>query len=69
MSDAPDLSPQEAVDRWLDRASLDRAAQTIAGYIEHRIKHLQPQPFSEIEQRPLIIKIRDALVWLFSPYL
>jgi len=45
------------------------AAQTIAGYIEHRIKHLQPQPFSEIEQRPLIIKIRDALVWLFSPYL
>jgi len=32
MSDAPDLSPQEAVDRWLDRASLDRAAQTIAGY-------------------------------------
>src|SRR6056297_1855137 len=44
------------------------AAQTIAGYIEHRIKHLQPQAFSEIEQRPLIIKIRDALMWLFSPY-
>ena len=45
------------------------AAQTIAGHIEHRIKHLQPQAFSEIEQRPLIIKIRDALMWLFSPYL
>lgn len=45
------------------------AAQTIAGYIEHRIKHLHPQAFSEIEQRPLIIKIRDALMWLFSPYL
>lgn len=38
MSDAPDLSPDDAVDRWLDRASLDRAAQTIAGY-RGQLKH------------------------------
>ncbi|MFO7838671.1 MAG: cardiolipin synthase [Desulfosalsimonadaceae bacterium] len=43
-------------------------ARTIAGHIEHRIKHASPLALSEIEQRPLIIKIRDALMWLFSPY-
>ncbi len=44
-------------------------AQTIAGHIEHRIKHSQPLHLTDIERRPFIIKIRDALVWLFSPYL
>ena len=43
-------------------------AQTIAGHIEHRIKRSQQIGFSDIEQRPLIIKFRDALMWLFSPY-
>lgn len=38
MSDPPELSPREAADRWLDRASLDRAAQTIAGY-RGQLKH------------------------------
>ena len=32
MSDAPDLSPREAVDRWLDHARIDRADETIRGY-------------------------------------
>jgi len=44
-------------------------AQTIADHIEHRIKHSHPVTLSAILQRPLIIKIRDALMWLFSPYL
>jgi cardiolipin synthase len=44
-------------------------SQTIAGHIEHRIKHSHAITLREIEQRPLIIKIRDALMWLFSPYL
>jgi len=43
-------------------------AQTIAEHIEHRISHSQPIQRSDIEQRPLIIKFRDALMWLFSPY-
>ncbi len=43
-------------------------AQTIAGHIEHRIKNSQPIRLSDIEQRPLIIKFRDAVTWLFSPY-
>jgi len=43
-------------------------AQTIAGHIEHRIKNSQLIHLSDIEQRPLIIKFRDALMWLFSPY-
>ncbi len=44
-------------------------AQTIADHIEHRIKHSHAITLSAILQRPLIIKIRDALMWLFSPYL
>ena len=44
-------------------------AQTIASHIEHRIKNSQPVRLADIEQRPLIIKIRDAIMWLFSPYL
>ncbi|MFP4533174.1 MAG: cardiolipin synthase [Desulfobacterales bacterium] len=43
-------------------------AKTIAGHIEHRIKHSQMIHLSDIDQRPLIIKFRDALMWLFSPY-
>jgi len=44
-------------------------AKTIAEHIEHRIKHSQSISLSEILQRPLIIKIRDAIMWLFSPYM
>lgn len=38
MTGPPDLSPRELVDRWLDRASLDRADQTVADY-SRRLRH------------------------------
>jgi cardiolipin synthase len=44
-------------------------AQTISGHIEHCIKHSQEITLREIDQRPLVIKVRDALTWLFTPYL
>ncbi|WP_253738014.1 tyrosine-type recombinase/integrase [Halohasta salina] len=53
MSDAPDLSPQEAVDRWLDRASLDRAAQTIAGYrgqLRHFVRWANSEGIDSVAQ-------------------
>jgi cardiolipin synthase len=44
-------------------------SQTIAGHIGHCIKNSQEVTLREIDQRPLVIKIRDALTWLFTPYL
>jgi site-specific recombinase XerD len=38
MSSAPDLSPREAVERWLDRQRVDKREQTVSAYW-YRLKH------------------------------
>ena len=36
--EAPDFTPREAVDRWIDRQRIDKADQTVKGY-SGRLKH------------------------------
>jgi cardiolipin synthase len=48
----------------------DREATTIlATHMADTIRRSTKITLETIEKRPLIIKIRDALIWLFSPYL
>jgi len=44
-------------------------AQTLSQHIRERINHSRQITIKDIENRPFIVKIRDALTWLFSPYL
>ncbi len=44
-------------------------AQTLSQHIRERIAASRRITIEDIENRPFIIKIRDALTWLFSPYL
>jgi cardiolipin synthase len=46
-----------------------QVAQTLSRHIEEKIKNSKELTLEDINQRPLIIKTRDALMWLFSPYL
>jgi cardiolipin synthase len=44
-------------------------AQNLSAHIEEKIKHSKELTLGDIAKRPLFIKTRDALTWLFSPYL
>jgi cardiolipin synthase len=46
-----------------------QVAQTLSSHIEEKIKNSKELTLEDMNQRPLIIKTRDALMWLFSPYL
>jgi len=43
--------------------------EILATHMADTIRRSTKITMETIEKRPLIIKIRDALVWLFSPYL
>ncbi len=45
-----------------------QVARTLAGHIEEQVQKSTAVCLTEVEQRPLLVKIRDALMWLFSPY-
>jgi cardiolipin synthase A/B len=44
-------------------------AQNLSAHVEEKIKNSIELTLKDIEERPLLIKTRDALTWLFSPYL
>ncbi|MCU0599844.1 MAG: cardiolipin synthase [Desulfobacterales bacterium] len=44
-------------------------AQTLSAHIKKCALHSKELTLRDIEQRPILIKTRDALTWLFSPYL
>jgi cardiolipin synthase len=46
-----------------------QAARTLSAHIEEKIRNSTRLSLADIEHRPLPAKIRDALTWLFSPYL
>jgi len=64
MSDrsAPELTPRQAVDRWLDRQRLDKADQTVAGY-RGRLKH-----FVEWSEREEIDQLSSLTPWDIEEY-
>lgn len=43
--------------------------QTLADHVTTRIRASRQLTLAELENRPLPVKVRDAVVWLFSPYL
>ena len=43
--------------------------ETLSAHVEDTISKSTKITLESIENRPLIIKVRDALIWLFSPYL
>ncbi len=43
--------------------------EQLSAYINDKIRRSNPIHLREINSRPVIIKARDALTWLFSPYL
>jgi cardiolipin synthase len=44
-------------------------ARTLSAHIEEIIRQSKELTLTDIEDRPFLIKTRDALTWLFSPYL
>jgi cardiolipin synthase A/B len=46
-----------------------QVSRTLSAHIEEKIKRSKEVTLKDIEQRPFLIKTRDALTWLFSPYL
>jgi cardiolipin synthase A/B len=44
-------------------------SRTLAAHIEEKIKDSKELTLEDIEKRPFFVKTRDALTWLFSPYL
>jgi cardiolipin synthase len=47
----------------------ERFGATLAAYFEEIRKQSRETSLAEMDKRPLPIRIRDALAWLFSPYL
>jgi cardiolipin synthase A/B len=43
-------------------------ARTLVDHIRQQQKQSTPVTLRDVEQRPLIVKLRDAAMWLFSPY-
>lgn len=58
----PDLTPQEARDRWLDKLRVDKADSSIAAY------HYQTKLFLEWCREQDITKIRDLTGWDIESY-
>jgi cardiolipin synthase len=44
-------------------------AKTLSNHIYDKILHSHQVRLESIVNRPFLIKLRDALMWLFSPYL
>jgi len=44
-------------------------AKTLADHFQDMMGRSRQVGLDEILNRPILIKIRDALMWLFSPYL
>lgn len=57
MSEPPEFTPREAVERWLDRQRLDKADQTVTGY-RHQLKL-----FWEFCEREEIERLGDLTPW------
>jgi cardiolipin synthase A/B len=46
-----------------------KVAQNLSAHIEEKIKNSKELTLKDYERRPFLLKTRDALTWLFSPYL
>jgi cardiolipin synthase len=46
-----------------------QVAQTLSAHIHAKIQQSRQVTLEDIENRPFLIKLRDAFMWLFSPYL
>jgi cardiolipin synthase len=47
----------------------ERFGASLAAYFEEIRKQSRETSLAEMDKRPLLVRIRDALAWLFSPYL
>jgi cardiolipin synthase A/B len=43
--------------------------QDLSRYFEHQLENALPLTMDYLSKRPKWVKIRDAMCWLFSPYL
>jgi cardiolipin synthase A/B len=46
----------------------EHVAKTLSAHIEEKIKYSKKMTLEAIQNRPFIVKVRDAFAWLFSPY-